>query len=383
MAHMETLTLQLRTITLQEMKKTAIFAALLTVVSASAFAQESAGTNITGKEYPKINPDRTVIFKVDAPTAESVAVNLGGRHEMTKNSDGQWEVTTPPIVPGFHYYQLIIDGVSVSDPNSKQFYGSSRWQSGIEIPEVCVDYYLDKDVPHGEVRMQRYWSELTQSWRVCNVYVPAEYDGNLSERYPVLYLLHGAGEDETGWPTQGMMYNILDNLIDEGSAVPMIVVMDHGVAAIPGIESRNMFDFTAYEKLVIEELIPMVDSKYRTLADREHRGICGLSLGGFQSFTIAMDNRDKFAWLGGFSGSGKGPGTTADLYDKSMNDDFRLIFISTGTKESPQMYATVKNFHDILVNAGVKHVFFQSAGTDHEWLTWRRSLYRLVPLLFK
>ena len=264
MAHMETFTLQLRTITLQEMNKSAILAALLTVVSASAFAQESAGTNITGKEYPKINPDRTVIFKVDAPTAESVAVNLGGRHEMTKNSDGQWEVTTPPIVPGFHYYQLIIDGVSVSDPNSKQFYGSSRWQSGIEIPEVCVDYYLDKDVPHGEVRMQRYWSELTQSWRVCNVYVPAGYDENLSERYPVLYLLHGAGEDETGWPTQGMMYNILDNLIDEGSAVPMIVVMDHGVAAIPGIDSRNMFDFTAYEKLVIEELIPMVDSKYRT-----------------------------------------------------------------------------------------------------------------------
>lgn len=365
------------------MKK--IYAILMAALMPAAFAsaQESASTNLAGKEYPKVNPDRTVIFKVDAPNAKTVVVDLGGRHQMTKNAQGQWEVTTPAITPGFHWYSLIIDGVSVSDPNSKPFYGSNKWQSGIEIPEVCVDYYLDKDVPHGEIRVQRYWSELTQSWRVCRVYVPAEYDTNLDAKYPVLYLLHGAGEDETGWSEQGLMYNIMDNLIDEGSAVPMIVVMDHGVARIPGIQGNSMFDFTAYEKVVIEELIPMIDSKYRTIADRDHRGICGLSLGGFQSFTIAMDNRDKFAWLGGFSGSGKGPGTTADLYDKSMNDDFKLIFISTGTKESPQMYATVKNFHDILVNAGVKHVFFQSAGTDHEWLTWRRSLYRLAPMLFK
>lgn len=365
------------------MKKiyTLIIAAIMP--AAISLAQESASTNITGKEYPKINPDRTVIFKVDAPKAQSVSVDLEGRHAMSRNSQGQWEVTTPPITPGFHYYSLIVDGVKVSDPASRQFFGSGSMMSGIEIPEVCVDYYLDMDVPHGEVRMQRYWSELTGSWRVCNVYVPAGYDSNTETRYPVLYLLHGAGEDETGWPNQGLMYNIMDNLIYEGSAVPMIVVMDHGVAKIPGIASSNMFDFTAYEKLVIEELIPMIDSKYRTLADRQHRGICGLSLGGFQSFTIAMNNRDKFSWLGGFSGSGKGPGTTADLYDSSMNDDFNLIFISTGKMESPQMYATVKNFHDILDGAGVRHVFYQSAGTGHEWLTWRRSLYRLVPMLFK
>ena len=356
-------------------------AALL--VCAAAGAQTSATTNIIGKEYPKINPDRSVIFKIDAPQAESVAVNLGGLHQAAKNAEGLWEVTTPPQAPGFHYYSLVIDGVRVSDPSSQQFFGSNVMSSGIEIPEVCVDYYLDKDVPHGEVRMQRYWSELTGEWRVCNVYVPAEYELKPEARYPVLYLLHGAGEDETGWPTQGLMYNIMDNLIDEGSAVPMIVVMDHGVANIPGIQLSSMFDFTAYEKVVIEELIPMIDSKYRTLADREHRGITGLSLGGFQSWTIAMNHRDQFSWLGGFSGSGKGPGTTADLYDASLNDDFHLMFISTGTKESPQMYATVKNFHDILVNAGVKHVFYQSAGTDHEWLTWRRSLYRMVPMLFK
>lgn len=360
----------------------AIFVAAL-LSGASLYAQESASTNIVGKEYPKVNPDRTVTFRINAPEAQSVVVDLRGRHEAVKGEKGLWEVTTTPIVPGFHYYSLIIDGVKVSDPSSQQFYGGGVWSSGIEIPEVCVDYYLDKDVPHGEVRMQRYWSELTKSWRICYVYVPAGYDTNLDVRYPVLYLLHGAGEDETGWSSQGKMYNIMDNLIDEGSAVPMIVVMDHGVANIPDLKLSSMFDFTAYEKVVIEELIPMIDEKYRTYSDREHRGITGLSLGGFQSWTIAMNNRDKFAWLGGFSGSGKGPGTKADLYDSSLNNDFHLMFISTGTKESPQMYATVKNFHDILVSKGVKHVFYQSAGTDHEWLTWRRSLYRFVPMIFK
>lgn len=364
------------------MKKTIYALCAAALLAVNAFAQESASTNIVGKEFPKVNPDRTVSFVINAPSAKTVAVDLGGRHQAVKNDKGQWEVTTTPIVPGFHYYSLIIDGVKVSDPSSQQFFGGGIWTSGIEIPEISVDFYLDKDVPHGEVRMQRYWSELTKSWRVCYVYVPPCYDENL-HRYPVLYLLHGAGEDETGWSTQGKMYNILDNLIDEGSAVPMIVVMDHGVANIPEIKSASMFDFTAYEKVVIEELIPMIDSKYRTLADRENRAICGLSLGGFQSWTIAMNNRDKFSWLGGFSGSGKGPGTTPDLYDASLNKDFHLMFISTGTKESPQMYATVKNFHDILVNAGVKHVFFQSAGTDHEWLTWRRSLYKFAPMLFK
>lgn len=364
------------------MKKTIYALCAAALLAVNAFAQESASTNIVGKEFPKVNPDRSVSFVINAPSAKTVAVDLGGRHQAVKNDKGQWEVTTTPIVPGFHYYSLLIDGVKVSDPSSQQFFGGGIWTSGIEIPEINVDFYLDKDVPHGEVRMQRYWSELTKNWRVCYVYVPPCYDENL-HRYPVLYLLHGAGEDETGWSTQGKMYNIMDNLIDEGSAVPMIVVMDHGVANIPEIKSASMFDFTAYEKVVIEELIPMIDSKYRTLADRENRAICGLSLGGFQSWTIAMNNRDKFSWLGGFSGSGKGPGTTPDLYDASLNKDFHLMFISTGTKESPQMYATVKNFHDILVNAGVKHVFFQSAGTDHEWLTWRRSLYKFAPMLFK
>lgn len=350
--------------------------------STSVFAQDPSEYNLPGRQFPQINPDRTVTFKVDAPQAQSVAVDLGGRHAMTRNAEGTWEYTTAAQTPGFHFYALVIDGKKVPDPNTQQFFGGGIWQSGIEVPELCIGFYKEKDIPHGQVINQKYTSALTGQERVCNVYVPAGYDkGDI--KYPVLYLLHGAGEDETGWPSQGKVANIMDNLIEEGAAVPMIVVMDHGVATIPGIDSRNMFDFTAYEKVVMEELIPMIDGKYRTLTDRDNRAICGLSLGGFQSWTIAMNNRDKFAWLGGFSGSGKGPGTTADLYDDSLNRDFRFLFISTGTKESPQMYATVRNFHDILVSKGVKHVFYQSEGTDHEWLTWRRSLYRFAPMLFK
>lgn len=360
---------------------------LLFLVAAAASVTMAAQTpseyNLAGKQYPMINPDRSVTFRADAPKAESVAVNMGKMYPMQKIANGQWEVTTEPVAPGFHYYTLVIDGVRAADTATETFFGSGMVCSGIEVPEICVDFYLDRDVPHGEVREQKYWSELTKSWRTCNVYVPAEYKTNTEAKYPVLYLLHGAGEDETGWPKQGRVRNIMDNLIDEGSAVPMIVVMDHGVAEIEGIQLASMFDFTAYEKVVIEELIPMIDREYRTLTDREHRGITGLSLGGFQSWTIAMHHRDLFAWLGGFSGSGMGPGTQSPLYDASLSKDFHLMFISTGLCENPMMYATVKNFHDILENIGVKHVFYQSPGTDHEWLTWRRSLYKFVPMIFK
>lgn len=366
-------------------KYISLFAVLAIAASFQCNAQTSAVTNVKGREYPKVNPDNSVTVKVSAPDAESVSLDLGRQYPMTKCADGSWEVTTDPQAPGFHYYSLRIDGVRVADPNSQLFYGSGWMSSGIEIPELCVDYYLEKDLPHGEVRMQRYWSELTKAWRICYIYLPAEYEQNPDKRYPVLYIMHGAGEDETGWSTQGKLDNIMDNLIDEGSAVPMIVVMDRGVAVIPSDKPAgrfNLFDFTDFEKVFVGEIIPMVDSHYRTLADRDHRAIAGLSLGGFQSFSLAIHNKDLFSYVGGFSGCGI-PGSSNDLYPASLNDDFKLIFISTGRMESPQMYATVTNFHDVLVANGVKHVFYQSPGTAHEWLTWRRSLYRLAPMLFK
>ncbi|MBQ1693812.1 MAG: esterase, partial [Bacteroidales bacterium] len=217
-----------------------------------------ASTNVNGKEYPKINPDLSVVFQVNAPEAETVILDLGKQYPMTKNADGIWEVTSEPQVPGFHYYSLIVDGVKVADPSSQLFYGTGMMCSAIEIPEVGVDFYLPQDVPHGEIRMQRYWSDLTQSWRTCYVYVPAEYDQNPSKRYPVLYIYHGGGEDETGWAIQGRADIILDNLIAKKEAVPMLIVMDRGEALVPNARMadgpRSMFNFTGVDQVASQEL---------------------------------------------------------------------------------------------------------------------------------
>ena len=344
-----------------------------------------ASSNLPGKEYPKINPDLSVTFQVNAPQAESVALNLGKNYPMEKNADGIWEVTCDPQVPGFHYYSIIVDGVQLADPSSQLFYGTGKMSSAIEIPEVGVDFYLPKDVPHGEIRMQRYWSELTQAWRTCYVYVPYEYEQKPDKRYPVLYIYHGAGEDETGWPIQGKMDNIMDNLIAAKQAVPMLIVSDRGEARIPGASMaggpRGMFNFDNVDKLATEELIPMIDSKYRTLTDRDHRAITGLSMGGFIAWSVGLNHPELFAYVGGFSGSGMAQ--NPDAYPASLNDQYKLLFISTGSEESPQMYSTVTNFRDVLEKNGVKHIYYESPGVGHEWLNWRRSLREFAPRLFK
>lgn len=344
-----------------------------------------ASSNLPGKEYPKINPDLSVTFQVNAPQAESVALNLGKNYPMEKNADGIWEVTCDPQVPGFHYYSIIVDGVQLADPSSQLFYGTGKMSSAIEISEVGVDFYLPKDVPHGEIRMQRYWSELTQAWRTCYVYVPYEYEQKPDKRYPVLYIYHGAGEDETGWPIQGKMDNIMDNLIAAKQAVPMLIVSDRGEARIPGASMaggpRGMFNFDNVDKLATEELIPMIDSKYRTLTDRDHRAITGLSMGGFIAWSVGLNHPELFAYVGGFSGSGMAQ--NPDAYPASLNDQYKLLFISTGSEESPQMYSTVTNFRDVLEKNGVKHIYYESPGVGHEWLNWRRSLKEFAPRLFK
>ncbi len=346
----------------------------------------SASTNVPGQEYPKINPDLSVTCRVVAPEAFSVELDLCNKlYPMVQVEKGIWEVTSDPQVPGFHYYFINVDGVRISDPSSRLFYGCGLMASGIEIPEAGVDYYLENNVPHGEVRMQRYWSDLTQTWRICYVYTPAEYDSDPDKRYPVLYLQHGGGEDETGWSNQGRMDNIMDNLIARGQAVPMIVVMDRGYATLANsqdsVTSRNMFDFTAFEWVVVQELIPMIDAGYRTLAERNKRAIAGLSMGGFQSWSIGLSHKDLFAYVGGFSGSGMA--AYPENYPASLNDQMRLLYVSTGTAESEQMYAGVKAFHDMLDSNGVNHIYYESPGTAHEWLTWRRSLGQFAVLLFK
>ena len=346
-------------------------------------------TNLPGHDYPMVNPDLSAVFRVDFPDADSVAVNVGGKsYAMTKGEDGIWEATSEPLVPGFHYYMLAVDGKRVADPNTQQFFGSFYWGSGIEIPEAGVDYYLEKKVPHGEIRIEKYASALTAAERTCYVYLPPQYATEPERRFPVLYLMHGAGEDETGWATQGMMQNIMDNLIADKECEPMIIVCEHGVATLAGAEQGgrfNLFNFDAFEKVMVEETVPTIDASYRTLTDRDHRAICGLSLGGFQSYTIGLDHPELFGWIGGFSGSGRGPGDRRDseMYPTSINDDYHLLYISIGTDEPAGMYKGIYDLHCALDSLGVNHVYYESPGTGHEWLTWRRSLHQFAPMLFR
>lgn len=356
-----------------------------------------ASTNNSGSQYPQILPDNKVMFRVKAPEATKVQIDLGKKYDMVKEGDGTWVVTTDPIVVGFHYYSLLIDGVAVCDPSSQTFYGMGRMASGIDIPEKGVDYYSIKNVAHGQVRQIRYYSDITKSWRRAYVYTPAGYDTKLSERYPVLYLQHGSGEDETGWVSQGKMDLILDNLIAEGKATPMIVVMDKGYAVDPtaprnqgGQGARGMQNNTL-EQVFIKEIIPTVDKEFRTIADRDHRAMAGLSMGGFQTFQITLANLDKFAYIGGFSGAGQmqQDGDFSKLYNgvwsdvNAFNKKVKVMYLSIGTAEPERMYQTVNNFHKGLEKAGIKHVYYESPGTAHEWLSWRRSLNQFASLIFK
>ncbi len=369
-----------------------------------------APTNIQGKEYPRIHADLRVTFRIKAPDAKKVefAFFTPKRYPSEKDKGGNWTATTDPQVPGFHYYRVFIDGAEVADPSSEMFYGTGKWTSGIEIPEKGVDYYLPKDVPHGEVRERWYFSKTTQQWRRIFIYTPPGYDSNRETRYPVLYLQHGGGEDERGWPNQGRVNFILDNLIAERKAKPMLVVMEKGYARKPGEQAptpparpapgqnrpaRPDFSrmFTAFEDVMVKDLIPMIDATYRTIPDREHRAMAGLSMGGMQTFQITLKHLDLFSHIGGFSGAGGGFGgapfdpktayngvmANADEFNKKV----QLLWLGIGTAEG-RMYEGIKNYHQALEKAGVKHVYYESPGTAHEWLTWRRCLHEFAPRLF-
>jgi enterochelin esterase-like enzyme len=369
-----------------------------------------APSNIRGAQYPRIHADLRVTFRIKAPDAKKVefAFFTPKRYPAEKDKDGNWTATTDPQVAGFHYYRVFIDGAEVSDPSSEMFYGTGKMTSGIEIPEKGVDFYLPKDVPHGEVRERWYHSKTTQQWRRIFVYTPPDYDSNRERRYPVLYLQHGGGEDERGWSNQGRVGFILDNLIAERKAKPMIVVMEQGYARrpgdpaptpparpAPGQNRRAPRDFSrffaAFEEVMVNDLIPMIDAAYRTIPDRENRAMAGLSMGGMQTFQITLKHLDLFAYIGGFSGAGGGfggasfdpktahNGVMADAGE--FNKKVRLVWLGIGTAEG-RMYEGIKSYHQALDKAGIKHVYYESPGTAHEWLTWRRCLHEFAPLLF-
>jgi len=357
-----------------------------------AAAGVPASTNIPGVKYPQILPDNRVFFRVKAPQANEVIIDLTKKFPMQKDTGGYWTVTTEPIPLGFHYYSLIIDGVAVVDPASQTYYGMGRMASGIDIPDPDAGFYEVKNVPHGQVRLINYYSNLTQAWRRAYVYTPADYD-NSSKKYPVLYLQHGSGEDETGWTAQGKMNFILDNLIAEKKANPMIVVMDRGYATDPTKPAGNGAGMNGniFPEVLIKEIIPMTDRTFRTLADRNHRAMAGLSMGGFQTFQTTMTHLDLFNYVGGFSGAAfLQPNTdVTTMYDgiwanaDKFNKQLKVMYISIGTTEPERMYTGVSGFHKALDKAGIKHTYYESPGTAHEWQTWRRSLRQFASLIFK
>ncbi len=366
--------------------------------------------NIPGAPFPCVHPDRSVTFRLLAPDAQKVQVRVGRDFDMVKGDDGVFSVTTTPLVEGFHYYSLVVDGVTMADPATRTFFGSGWENSGIEIPEAAdVDYYLPQDVPHGQVSQRWYHSKVTEKWRRCHVYTPPDYDASQA-RYPVLYLLHGWGEDETGWHVQGHVDLILDNLIAARKAKPMIVVMDNLNAVKPGEDGwvffarrlwpqpepgapanrrRGLAGFTGatFTEMMLTDLIPMIESTYRALPERENRAIAGLSMGGMQTFLTALSHLEKFAYIGGFSGStairgGFDPKTSNDgvfADAEAFNAKVKLLFLGIGSMEGPG----TKRFSEQLTEAGIHNVFFESAGTAHEWLTWRRCLNDFAPRLFE
>jgi len=385
------------------MKKTLLilFGSLLSIFAEAQFAGmmrgpqteplpegfKPASTNTFLSQYPAVNAQtRQAMFRVVAPAARSIQLDLSGKkYPMTRDEKGIWSCVSDPQVVGFHYYAILIDSVAVMDRNTEAFFGSNWESSGIEIPEGPEgDYYrFNREIPHGQVRSIYYWSDINGLERHINVYVPAEYEQNPEKKYPVLYLVHGWGEDENGWSNQGHMAHIMDGLIASGKAVPMIVVMPSGdIKTNPDVRQASG-DVT---EIFAKNLVPYIDKTFRTFTDKEHRAMAGLSRGGFQTCMTVFNNMEMFAWMGTFSGFFvRGNEGVVNAFNgvfkdpQAFDQQMKLLFISTGTEErNPKEQVEELKAH------GIKNiVFHESEGTAHEWLTWRRALNDFAPRLFK
>jgi enterochelin esterase-like enzyme len=372
-----------------------IFLAGATVLKAQAPEEGvPASTNVTNARYPRILPDNSVIFQVTAPQAKSVQISLQKNYDLVKNESGVWKVVTDPQVPGFHYYSLIIDGVTVADPASESFYGMGRMASGIEIPEKGLDFYTVKDVPHGDIRSKYYYSKVTGSWRRLMIYTPPGYDATRNEKFPVLYIQHGGGEDERGWAVQGKTDIILDNLIAEGKAKPMIVVIPNGNVSRPGSRAGGYNDeaMTVFKEELVSNVIPFIEKNYAVKTGAADRAIAGLSMGGGQAFYTGLRNTDLFGNVGVFSTGLFGGISQQSTFDPetvipgiltapgSLNSKLKVFYISVG-EQDPRIEPT-KKLVQTLKSKGLK-VEFSSFPGAHEWQVWRKSLHDFAQKLFK
>ena len=345
---------------------------------------------IPGNEFPKVDSQRRAYFRINAPQAKKVIVDIcDKKYDMEPDGQGNFMAVTDPLPVGFHYYFMSIDGVRFIDPASETFFGTNREAGGLEVPEGPEgDYYRPQQgVPAGSVRSIYYWSNEQNKWRHTMVYTPAEYDQKqgLKKRYPVLYLQHGMGEGETSWTLQGKMQHIMDNAIAKGEAVPMIVVMESGDIKAPMGRGQGMGDYGAsFYPVLLNDLIPYIDANFRTKTDRDNRAMAGLSWGGHQTFDIVFNNMDKFAWLGTFSGAifgldlktaYNGVFTNADEFNKKIH----YMYMNWGSEDFIKSGDIVKGLQEM----GIKVEGKQSEGTAHEFLTWRRGLHEFIPHLFK
>jgi predicted alpha/beta superfamily hydrolase len=373
-----------------KLKSSAIVIAT-TLCSAACYAQtqnaplddfKPSGLNQPAQQYPQVNSQGYARFRIVAPQAQRVVVSLGlggtrGGTPLTKVTDSVWMGTTAgPMEEGFHYYHLNVDGGVFNDPGTGNFYGSTRWESGIEIPAHDQDFYALKDVPHGHVQQILFPSKSTNTARRAFVYTPPGYEKEAKKKYPVLYLQHGWGEDETAWSNQGHANLIMDNLIADGMIRPFIIVMTYGMTndIRPGGGGLRNFDIKPFQTVLLDELIPYVDANFRTRADQSHRAMGGLSMGGFETHTITIARPDVFSYYALLSGGVYKP---EEIKDKSK---VKLVFMSCGSFENPD---GVTKAADSLKLAGFNAVSYVSQNTRHEFQTWRRSLYVLAPMLFK
>lgn len=348
-----------------------------------------AATNIRSAKYPQILPDNRVEFRIKAPDAQRVQIDLVKKYEMMKDTGGYWKVTTDSVGEGFHYYSLLIDGVAVADPASETFYGMGRMASGIEIPFEHGSYYAVKDVPHGDVRMKRYYSSVTNSWRRFYIYTPPGYDNSATENYPVLYIQHGGGEDERGWIAQGRTDLILDNLIAEKRAQPMLVVMMDGNFSSGGLAGFGEQALRSFENELKQVVIPLVDKSFRTKTDAGSRALAGLSMGGIQTLYAGIKNTQLFSWLGVFSSGwfSNRPEISTPQYEfmknnsAIINSSLRSLWVAMGGKEDIA-YNNCKIMLAKFDELGIRYTYSEYPG-GHTWPVWRNNLYNFAQVLFR
>jgi enterochelin esterase-like enzyme len=353
---------------------------------ADANEWKPSALNQPGKRYPQVTSDGRVRTSISAPQADKVELDIGGKkYPLTKDEKGVWTGgESQPQDEGFHYYQIWVDGAAVPDPGSLYFFGAGRWGSGVECPAGDQDFYALKDVPHGQLRQILFPSPSTNTSRRAFVYTPPDYDKDPAKRYPVLYLQHGWGEDETGWGAQGRANLIMDNLLAEGKAKPFIIVMTYGMTNDTRIGGLRDFKIEPFQTVLIDELIPYIDATFRTLADQPHRAMAGLSMGGMETRTITLKNLDMFSRIGLFSGG------SISLEDVTNSPGFKekvkLVFVSYGSRELGNRRGGFggdpKANAEALSQAGINSVFYVSPNTAHEWQSWRRSLHEFAQILF-